>query len=199
MKYLKIIAPLLLVFVLFNCSTPEPETYKYINTNYIMTVTNGGEPMGTIELELFPELAPKHCRNFDSLVWHGCYDSTAFHRVIPGFMIQGGDPNSKNKPKNTWGTGDPSQRKIPAEFNETKHVPGILSAARTNDPNSATSQFFICVADAPHLNGQYTVYGRVVSGMDVVNKIVNVPRDRRDNPLKKVEMIIKRKPKDSEE
>jgi peptidyl-prolyl cis-trans isomerase B (cyclophilin B) len=148
--------------------------------------------MGKIELELFPDVAPKHCHNFDSLVAVKFFDGTAFHRVIPGFMIQGGDPNSKDKPKNTWGMGAPGQTTVPAEFNSTKHVRGILSAARTNDPNSATSQFFICVADAPHLDGQYTVYGKVVTGMDVVDKIVDVPKDG-SAPKEKVEMKITKK------
>lgn len=157
---------------------------------YEMTVTQSGKELGKIILELFPDKAPKHVANFDSLVAAKFYDGTAFHRVIPGFMIQGGDPNSKDKPKNTWGFGDPSQKKVPAEFNDTKHKRGILSAARSQDPNSASSQFFIMHADSPHLDGQYTAYGKVVSGMEVVDKIANAPRDPRDNPNEKIEMKI---------
>src|SRR6056297_2129498 len=91
------------------------------NPQYLMTVTQSGEELGKIKLELFPETAPKHVANFDSLVSVNFYDGTAFHRVIPGFMIQGGDPNSKDKPKNTWGMGDPSQKKVPAESSNIKH------------------------------------------------------------------------------
>ncbi|HPI19365.1 MAG TPA: peptidylprolyl isomerase [Candidatus Kapabacteria bacterium] len=163
-----------------------------MNPEYIISVSQGGNSLGDIVVELYPDLAPKHCHNFDSLVAIKYYDGTAFHRVIPGFMIQGGDPNSKNKPKDTWGQGDPSQTKVPAEFNPTPHKRGILSAARTPDPNSATSQFFICVADAPHLDNQYTVYGGVVTGLEVVDKIVNVPKDG-SAPKDKVEMKIRKK------
>jgi cyclophilin family peptidyl-prolyl cis-trans isomerase len=106
-------------------------------------------------------------------------------------MIQGGDPNSRDKDKSTWGFGDPSQTKVPAEFSTVSHQRGIMSAARTPDPNSATSQFFICVAPATHLDGQYSVYGQVVKGMNVADTIVNVPRDMTtNNPLQKVEMTI---------
>jgi peptidyl-prolyl cis-trans isomerase B (cyclophilin B) len=161
------------------------------NPQYVITVKQGDVKFGDIVLELFPDVAPKHCHNFDSLVNIKFYDGTAFHRVIPGFMIQGGDPNSKNKPKETWGMGEPGQKTVPAEFNDISHERGILSAARTSDPNSATSQFFICVAAASHLNKQYTVYGKVISGMDVVDKIVSVPCDG-SSPKVKVEMQIKK-------
>lgn len=160
---------------------------------YVISVTQGGKPLGDIVVELFPDVAPKHVHNFDSLVSVKFYDGTAFHRVIPGFMIQGGDPNSRSKPRETWGSGDPSQTRVPAEFSDVRHSRGVLSAARTNDPNSATSQFFICVADAPWLDGQYTVYGQTISGLDVVDKIVAAPRDQRDNPLEKIEMTVRKK------
>ena len=162
------------------------------NPQYIISVKQGNTEFGDIVVELFPDVAPKHCHNFDSLVAIKFYDGTAFHRVIPGFMIQGGDPNSKDKPKSTWGMGDPSQTRVPAEFSNLPHERGTLSAARTMDPNSATSQFFICVAPASYLNGKYTVYGKVVSGMDVVDKIVNVPCDD-TSPKVKVEMKIRKK------
>jgi peptidyl-prolyl cis-trans isomerase B (cyclophilin B) len=164
---------------------------------YIMTVKHGEIDLGEIIFESFPDVAPKHSKNLDSLVSIKFYDGTAFHRVIPGFMIQGGDPNSKNKPRNTWGQGDPSQTKVPAEFSSLNHVRGTLSAARTNDPNSATSQFFICVVSYPSLDGKYSIYGQVLEGMDVADKIVSVPRDNKDNPLDKVEMTIKRMPASS--
>ncbi len=157
---------------------------------YKITVTQKGDTLGKIIIELFPDIAPKHVANFDSLVSIGFYDGTAFHRVIPGFMIQGGDPNSKTQPRERWGFGDPSQTRVPAEFSKISHRRGIVSAARAADPNSATSQFFICVADATWLDGQYSVFGRVLKGMEVADKIVNVPRDQRDNPIDKVEMTI---------
>jgi|DewCreStandDraft_2_1066082.scaffolds.fasta_scaffold00531_22 peptidyl-prolyl cis-trans isomerase B (cyclophilin B) len=157
---------------------------------YKITVTQNGKTLGSMIIELFPDVAPKHVANFDSLVSIGFYNGTAFHRVIPGFMIQGGDPNSKTKPREQWGFGDPSQKRIPAEFSKIAHRRGIISAARTADPNSATSQFFICVADAPWLDGQYSVFGRVLQGMDVADRIAEVERDQRDNPIDKVEMTI---------
>jgi cyclophilin family peptidyl-prolyl cis-trans isomerase len=144
---------------------------------------------GKIVFEFLPDVAPKHVANFKKLANSGFYNGTAFHRVIPGFMIQGGDPNSKRDDRSTWGMGQPNQPTVPAEFSKISHKRGIVSGARRGDDvNSATSQFFICVADAPHLDGQYSVFGRVIQGMDVVEKIVNVPRDQRDNPLKKVVM-----------
>jgi len=160
------------------------------NPKYQINVSSNGESLGTIELETLPDVAPKHSQNFDELATSGAYDGTAFHRVIPGFMIQGGDPNSKDKPRETWGYGDPSQKRVPAEFNSTSHQRGIISAARSQDPNSASSQFFICVADASFLDGQYSVFGKVISGMDVADKIVNSPRDKNDNPYDKIEMTI---------
>lgn len=146
--------------------------------------------LGNIIVEMFPAVAPNHVKNFDSLVSKQFYDSTAFHRVIPGFMIQGGDPNSKSGPRNTWGFGQPWQPTVNAEFSVLKHVRGILSAARDNNINSANSQFFICVASAPWLDTQYSIYGKVLSGMNIVDTIVNEPRDANDNPWKKIDMFI---------
>ncbi len=184
----------LLILMIVMTVTPSidaAETAKK-NPQYEITVTQGKTELGKIIIELWPEIAPKHVANFDSLATSGFYDGTAFHRVIPNFMIQGGDPNSKNKPKETWGMGDPSQKKIPAEFNATKHVRGIISAARSQDPNSASSQFFIMHANSPNLDGQYTAYGKVISGIEVVDKVVAVDRDRGDAPLVKVEMKVKK-------
>ncbi len=145
---------------------------------------------GNIELRFFPEVAPNHVNNFIELAKKGLYDGTIFHRVIPGFMIQGGDPNSKNPDKSTHGMGGPGYT-VKAEFNEKPHKKGTLSMARAGHPDSAGSQFFICVADAPFLNRQYTVFGEVVSGMEVADKIVSQPRDNRDNPNERIEMKIK--------
>lgn len=145
---------------------------------------------GKIELQFFPDVAPNHVSNFIDLAKKGFYDGTTFHRVIPGFMIQGGDPNSKNADKSMHGMGDPGY-KVKAEFNDRPHKKGALSMARSADPDSAGSQFFICASDAQWLDGQYTVFGEVVSGIDVVDKIVSQPRDARDNPDERVEMTIK--------
>ena len=145
---------------------------------------------GNIELRFFPEVAPGHVNNFIELAKKGFYDGTIFHRVIPGFMIQGGDPNSKNPDKSKHGMGGPGYA-IKAEFNEKPHKRGILSMARSANPDSAGSQLFICVADAPFLDRQYTAFGEVVSGMEVADRIVSQPRDRMDNPNERIEMKVK--------
>lgn len=145
---------------------------------------------GEMEIVFFPELAPKHVESFLNLARKGFYNGTIFHRIIPGFMIQGGDPNTKDpSKKDMYGMGGPGYT-LPAEFNKIPHERGIVSAARTADPNSAGSQFFIMVAKAPHLDGQYTVFGEVVRGMEVADKIVSQPRDRRDLPLERIEMTV---------
>jgi len=146
--------------------------------------------LGNIELKFFPDVAPIHVNNFIELAKKGFYDGATFHRVIPGFMIQGGDPNTKSPDRSKHGMGDPGY-KVKAEFNAKQHKRGILSMARSQDPNSAGSQFFICVADAPFLDKQYTVFGEVVSGMDVADKIVSQPRDSKDNPNERIEMKVK--------
>ena len=142
---------------------------------------------GTIKLEFFDDLAPGHVKNFKDLAGKGFYDGTTFHRVVPGFMIQGGDPNSKTGNRSSHGSGSPGYT-IDAEFNNVKHERGVLSMARSGEPNSAGSQFFICVKDAFFLDGQYTAFGRVIEGMDVADKIVNEPRDSNDNPKEKMEI-----------
>ncbi len=145
---------------------------------------------GAITLKFFSDVAPGHVKNFIDLAKKGFYDKTTFHRVIPGFMIQGGDPNSKNPDKRSHGTGGPGYT-IKAEFNDRPHKRGTLSMARAQNPDSAGSQFFICVADARFLDNQYTVFGEVVSGMEVADKIVSQPRDRSDNPNERIEMTVK--------
>jgi cyclophilin family peptidyl-prolyl cis-trans isomerase len=157
---------------------------------YNINIKRAGIFIGTIKVELFPNLAYHHVRNFDSLVSTQFYDSTAFHRVIPGFMIQGGDPNSRHGATSTWGFGQPGQPTVNAEFSTARHLRGILSAARSSNINSATSQFFICVATAASLNGNYSVYGRVISGMNIVDTIVLAPRNASDLPNLKHEMFI---------
>jgi peptidyl-prolyl cis-trans isomerase B (cyclophilin B) len=145
---------------------------------------------GEMEIVLFPDLAPKHVESFLKLTKSGFYNGTIFHRILPGFMIQGGDPLTKDPAnRNKYGTGGPGYT-VPAEFSKVVHEIGILSAARTQDPNSAGSQFFIMVDKAPHLDGQYTVFGEVVKGIEVAETIVNQPRDLRDNPVERIEMTI---------
>lgn len=145
---------------------------------------------GNITLKFFPDVAPGHVQNFIDLAKKGFYDGTTFHRVIPGFMIQGGDPNSKNPDKRTHGMGGPGYT-IKAEFNNKPHKRGTLSMARAANPDSAGSQFFICVKDSPFLDRQYTVFGEVTNGMDVVDNIVSQPRDTNDNPNNRIEMKVK--------
>ena len=121
-------------------------------------------------VEFWPDVAPNHVRNFLKLAQSGFYDGTAFHRVIKNFMIQGGCPNTKEGATGEPGTGDPGYR-IPAEFNDVKHVRGILSMARSSDPNSAGCQFFVMHGEAPGLNGQYTAFGQLESGLETLDKI----------------------------
>jgi len=149
---------------------------------------------GRIVISFFPDSAPNHVENFKRLARQGFYNGTTFHRVIPGFIIQGGDPNTKDDDRSNDGYGGPGYS-IPAEFNERSHRRGIVSMARGSDPNSAGSQFFIVVKDSTFLDGQYTIFGQVVEGMNVVDMIANQPRDQNDNPIDRIEMhvsIIKR-------
>lgn len=158
---------------------------------------------GDMVVEFYERAAPKHVESFKLHAKSGYYNGTIFHRVIPGFMIQGGDLNTKGENKSIYGQGghaakfygigkedNPSTWDIPAEFNDIKHTLGILSMARTSDPNSAGSQFFICAGDASHLDAQYTVFGKVIEGLGIIDKIVNMPRDNRDNPINRVEMTV---------
>ncbi len=135
----------------------------------VLVVQNFGE----IRIEFFPDLAPNHVENFKQLARDGFYNGTQFHRVIPGFMIQGGDPNTKNDDPTDDGRGGPGYN-IDAEFSDLPHVRGVVSMARMQDVNSAGSQFFIVSHEASHLDGNYTIFGRVVSGMDVVDLISQV-------------------------
>ena len=166
--------------------TFTPEEIKKMSETTAIIETK----FGNIELRFFPEVAPNHVNNFIDLAKKGFYDSTLFHRVIPKFMIQGGDPNSKNPDRSTHGTGGPGHT-VKAEFSNKPHKRGTLSMARSASPDSAGSQFFICVAEASSLNNKYTVFGEVVSGMEVVDKIVSQPRDARDNPNERIEMKVK--------
>lgn len=143
---------------------------------------------GKIVFELLPDIAPETVRNFVTLAKRSFYDGTLFHRVIPGFMIQGGDPNTKKPDKSKWGLGGPGYN-VKAEFNSKSHLRGIVSMARAMDPNSAGSQFFIVTKDSTFLDKQYTVFGKVTDGMDVADKIVNLPRDKNDCPNQEAKML----------
>lgn len=159
---------------------PDPN-YKSLYSGKKPIVTIEMENGSKIKAELYPDIAPKTVDNFVSLIQKKFYDGLIFHRVIPGFMIQGGDPNG-------IGTGGPGYN-IPGEFtangfkNDLKHTRGVLSMARSQNPNSAGSQFFIMAADYPSLDGQYASFGKVIEGMDAVDKIVSVKRDQNDKPL----------------
>ena len=158
---------------------------------------------GDMVVEFYPDVAPMHVESFITLAEEEYFNGTTFHRVIPGFVIQGGDPNSKSANRALHGTGgragkffglgdenDSNTWLIPAEFNDIPHTKGILSMARTNDPNSASSQFFVCHDNAPFLDKNYTVFGKVIKGLEVIDLIVNSEKDMNDNPLEKIEMTV---------
>ena len=143
---------------------------------------------GKIVLNLLRDNAPETVRSFIKLVESKFYDGTLFHRVIPGFMIQGGDPNSKLPDKSKWGIGGPGYN-LKAEFNSRSHLRGIVSMARSTDPDSAGSQFFIVTTDSTFLDNQYTVFAEVIEGIEVADTIVNLQRNENDCPLQEVKMI----------
>jgi peptidyl-prolyl cis-trans isomerase B (cyclophilin B) len=145
---------------------------------------------GDIEVKFYPDVAPKHVENFIKLAKEGFYNGTIFHRVIPGFMIQGGDPNTKDSlKKDSYGQGGPGYT-VKAEFSDIPHKRGILSMARGPEADTAGSQFFIVVEDSRFLDRKYTVFGEVTKGIGVADKIVNLNRDERDNPKERVEMTV---------
>jgi peptidyl-prolyl cis-trans isomerase B (cyclophilin B) len=194
MKKVFLIPILILTIVGVFLMTYEKESeVAVISTNF-----------GDMVVEFYPDLAPMHVESFIALTNEEYFNGTTFHRVIPGFVIQGGDPNSRNENRMTHGTGgragkffgigneeDPSTWLIPQEFNPTPHVKGILSMARTNDPDSASSQFFVCHDNANFLDNNYTVFGKVIDGLDIIDMIANVAKDQNDNPLEKVEMTVR--------
>jgi peptidyl-prolyl cis-trans isomerase B (cyclophilin B) len=145
---------------------------------------------GDIEVKFFPDVAPKHVENFVKLAKDGFYNGTIFHRVIPGFMIQGGDPNTKDSlKKDIYGQGGPGYT-VKAEFSDIPHKRGIVSMARAAEPDPAGSQFFIVVEDSRFLDRKYSVFGEVTKGIGVADKIANLARDERDNPKERVEMTV---------
>jgi cyclophilin family peptidyl-prolyl cis-trans isomerase len=148
---------------------------------------------GPIKIEFYPDVAPNHVKNFQELASKGFYDEIIFHRIVPGFVLQAGDPNTKNSSmsRDTWGTGGPGYT-INQEFNSLPHERGIVSMARMLDPNSAGSQFFIVLNNSKFLDGQYTVFGKVTEGMEVVDKIANVTTNSIDQPINQELVKIKR-------
>ncbi|MDP9192954.1 MAG: peptidylprolyl isomerase [Acidobacteriota bacterium] len=148
---------------------------------------------GQIDIRFYPDVAPNHVKNFIDLAEKGFYNGTKFHRIIPGFMIQGGDPNTKSGDPSMWGTGGAGTN-VKGEFSTVKHVRGIVSMARSQSRDSASSQFFIMVADYPSLDGEYSVFGQVTKGMDVADKIVSAqkgPNDRPNNPTSIDKIVIR--------
>jgi len=155
----------------------KPEEKKPMETNQkevaVLKTTDG-----EMVVEFWPEVAPKTVENFKKLAREGFYDGTAFHRIMRGFMIQGGDPNTKDPSKeSSYGTGGPGY-KVPAEFNDRPHLRGVLSMARSADPNSAGSQFFVCLGTASSLDHKYTAFGKVIKGLDVLDKLGATPVTR---------------------
>ena len=194
------ITVLAIFFIIAGCETKQKSKESVMDKDRAVISTQFGD----IVLEFFDDIAPKHVESFKLHTQNGYYNGTTFHRVIPGFMIQGGDPLTKSEDRGRHGTGgnaakyfgvgtesEESSWDLPAEFSATPHARGILSMARSNNPDSGGSQFFICVADARFLDNQYTVFGKVVSGMDVVDAIVSAPRDARDNPDDRIEMKVR--------
>ncbi|MBT3180333.1 MAG: peptidylprolyl isomerase [Candidatus Marinimicrobia bacterium] len=194
----KIITQLIIIgAITVSCETPQKDV-AIISTQF-----------GEMVVEFFDEAAPKHVESFKTHAESGYYNGSIFHRVIPGFVIQGGDPNTKGDNKSMYGMGgyaakyfgvgdedDPKSWNIPAEFNDIKHRHGILSMARSGHPDSGGSQFFVCAGDVPNLDGQYTVFGQVIEGQEVIDRIVSLPRDGRDNPDQRVEMQVRMEKRD---
>ena len=177
---------MLMVLPLYSTASEKGEKMEDLTAVRVVIETSLGE----IELKFFPEEAPNHVKSFINFAKEGFYDGTIFHRVIPGFMIQGGDPNTKGDDTSKYGMGGPDVN-LKAEFNSISHKRGIVSMARSQSPDSAGSQFFIVVKESPFLDRQYTVFGEVVSGLDVADKIVNSPRNSSDLPNERIEMKMK--------
>jgi cyclophilin family peptidyl-prolyl cis-trans isomerase len=180
-------------------SSATPPAQEKAMSQYENKVAEIHTSAGQIDIRFYPDVAPNHVKNFIDLAEKGFYNGTKFHRVIPDFMIQGGDPNTKTGDTSMWGTGG-SGTNVKAEFNRVPHTRGIVSMARSGHPDSASSQFFIMVADYPSLNGQYSVFGRVTKGMEVADKIVSAPKganDRPNNPVT-IDKIVIRDARDDE-
>jgi len=193
MRWMKTLS-ILALFLLFISGADAEEKQKNFTQEEIKKMSETRAVIetkfGDMDLKFFPDVAPHHVTNFIELAKKGFYDGTTFHRVIPRFMIQGGDPNSRNPDKTKHGMSGPGYT-IKAEFNDRPHKRGTVSMARSAHPDSAGSQFFICVGDAFFLDKQYTAFGELVSGMEVADKIVSQQRDKNDNPIERIEMKVK--------
>jgi peptidyl-prolyl cis-trans isomerase B (cyclophilin B) len=194
MKNVAITCALGLAMSLVGASAAETPT-KPVNTNEVAVIKT---TEGTMVIEFWPDVAPKTVENFKKLAKDGFYDGTCFHRVIKDFMIQGGDPKTKDPSKEAeWGTGDPGY-KIKAEFSERSHVRGVISMARSNHPDSAGSQFFICHGNPRFLDLKYTAFGKLIKGDDVLEKIATTATHPPDRPNKRMDVeSIKIVPADS--
>ena len=181
MKLTRILVVLALALVAGSCSK-SGGSVAVIDTDF-----------GQIKIKLDAATAPKHVENFTKLAREGFYDGLAFHRSVPSLLIQGGDPNTRTDDRNTWGMGQPGQPKVQAEFSQKPFVRGTLGAARANDPNSASSQFFICLRDNPSWNGKYTVFGEVIEGIEVVDKIAAQPTQPGDPGSKLLNKVVMKK------
>jgi peptidyl-prolyl cis-trans isomerase B (cyclophilin B) len=189
-------------FALVSCGnaqpTNNPVASQVANTNSTDEVAVINTTEGTMVIAFWPDVAPNTVANFKKLARSGFYDGTCFHRVIKNFMIQGGDPLTKDLGKEAmWGTGDPGY-KIKAEFNDRSHTRGVISMARSQDPDSAGSQFFICHGNPTFLDHQYTAFGKLIKGDDVLEKIATTSTHPPDRPDKRMGVIsIKIVPADS--
>ncbi|MGE0128517.1 MAG: peptidylprolyl isomerase [Blastocatellales bacterium] len=155
-------------------SSPAPASKPVLDDEVAVFETD----YGTFKIALYPDVAPRHVENFKKLINSRFYDGLGFHRVLPDFIIQGGDPQTRGGGnRDLWGMGDPNQPKVPAEFSTRPFVRGTVGAARASDPNSASSQFFICLRPNPDWDGQYTVFGEVIQGLNNVQIISNVPTE----------------------
>jgi dolichyl-diphosphooligosaccharide--protein glycosyltransferase len=171
---------------------PEPEIVTGLEQGKeyaVLQISVAGETAGNITMQLFPDVAPETVKSFENLINSGFYDGIKIHRIVPDFVIQGGDPYTKNQSRSTWGTGGPGYN-VPAEISNMTHARGIVSMAHPGNPDLAGSQFFIVVKDAPHLDNNYSIFGRVISGMNIVDDIVMLPRDEGDIPI--IDVVIEK-------
>lgn len=170
--------------LLFVCCIATAIAAQEVKTASAITPVKPGEEIavivtkyGKIKIQLFSDVAPKHVENFKKLIKGRFYDGLAFHRAVPNLIVQGGDPNTKTGDRTTWGMGTPDQPKVEAEFNDRPFVEGTFGAARTSDPNSASSQFFLCVRPNPDWDGKYTNYGQIISGIEIVRQMTLLPTE----------------------
>ncbi|HKQ76190.1 MAG TPA: peptidylprolyl isomerase [Blastocatellia bacterium] len=169
--------------------TPKPAGPPVLDDEVAVFETD----YGNFKIALYPDVAPRHVENFKKLINEKFYDGLGFHRVLPDFIIQGGDPQTRGGGNRAmWGSGDPNQPRVPAEFSTRPYIRGTVGAARANDPNSASSQFFICLRPNPEWNGKYTVFGEVIQGLSNVQIISNVPLEPGKQDEVKTLPVIKR-------